>query len=141
MLKISKILLLIISVALIAFSGCNTGQKKEKSDNNDQGTVQEISAEFQEKQKELKQFIGGEFSKINDKIRELNGKIEEGEKKLTEEHNEMLDEIQERRIAANEKLNNLKDVSEEEWEEFQQKLKKDIDEIKSRLDKILEDFN
>lgn len=140
MLKVKKISAVLL-ISVIALAACNTGQKKQKSDDNDQDTFKkEVSAEFQQKKEELKQLAGKEFSNINDKIRELNSKIEEGEKKLTEEHNEILDEIQESRVSANEKLNKIKDISEEEWDEFQQKLKEDIDTIKTKLDDILDDF-
>jgi len=140
MLKVKKISAVLL-ISVVALAACNTGKQKQKSDNTDQDTLKkEVSAEFQKKKEELKQLAGKEFSNINNKIRELNNKIEEGEKKLTEEHNEILDEIQERRVSANEKLNKIKDVSEEEWNEFQQKLKEDIDTIKTKLDDILDDF-
>ena len=134
--KITTVFVLIIS--LISFMGCNSGQQKQ--DKESSGQEEGISAELQEKHNALQEKASEEFSNINDQVRELNRIIEEQEKKLSEEQEKLLDTIQEKRVSVNKRLNNIKNISEEEWEEFQATFEEDLEDIKTKLDEVLDDF-
>jgi len=142
MVKIRKIsAVLFLSLIVVLFSGCNSCQQSQKGEKQDAGDLKEqINSKLQEEKNELQQKAGEEFSNINDKVIELNSKIEEQSEQLTEEQNNALDEIQEKRVAVNEKYNNIKNVSEEEWDAFRAAFENEIDEIKSNIDDILNDF-
>lgn len=133
--KISAVFILVMSV--IAFQGCNSGQKQ----NNETGEKEnQISAELKQKQNELKQLASDEFSAINDKVRELNSRLEEEGVELSDRQEELLDEIQEMRVEANNSLNKIADISEEEWEEFSAGFEEDLENIQTKLDEVLDEF-
>ena len=133
--SISKVFLLIMSV--MVFQGCNSGQKQNnQTDENEK----QISAELIEKQNELKQLASEEFSTINDNVRELNSRLEEEGAELSDNQKELLDEIQEMRVEANNRLNKIENVSEEEWEKFRTDFENELESIQTKLDEVLDEF-
>ena len=142
MLKVRKISeVLFLSLIVVLFSRCDSCQQNQKGEKQDAGDPKEqISSGLQEEKNELQQKAAEEFSNINDKVIELNSKIEEQSEQLTEEQKNALDEIQEKRVAVNEKFNNIKNITEEEWDAFRTAFENDINEIKSKIDDVLNDF-
>ncbi len=130
---------LLVSLCMIAFSGCNSGQQKQNK-NDSSELSEEVRAEMLESQNELSQMVSEGFANINDKIRDLNQQIEEQGYQLNEEQNEALDEIQEKRVEVNDRLGEIENVSQEEWEHFRSSFENDLDEIKSKIDGILGEF-
>ena len=125
--------ILLSSLLLVVFSGCDSGQKKSAED-----TQPEISAEFKQKQSELLAKANQELSAINQKIRELNDKIQENGGKLTDAQNEAIDEFEEKRASVNKCMHQIKNISPEGWEDFKTTFEKDLEEVKSQIDEILE---
>jgi outer membrane murein-binding lipoprotein Lpp len=136
--KITKILVAVfISISTFTFSACNSGQQNKNDESSSEET---ISAKFMEMQNNLKSMVSEEFSAINDKVRELNALIEEKGEGLTDEQEKLLDEIQEKRVEVNNRLNEIDNTAEEDWEEFRASFEDDLEEIKTKLDSVLEDF-
>jgi uncharacterized protein YoxC len=125
--------ILLSSLLLVVFSGCGSGQKKSAEE-----TQPEISAEFKQEQSELLAKANQELSGINQKIRELNDKIQENGGKLTDAQNEAIDEVEEKRASVNKCMHQIKNISPEGWEDFKTTFEKDLEEVKSQIDEILE---
>jgi len=125
--------ILLSSLLLVVFSGCGSGQKKSAEE-----TQPEISAEFKQEQSELLAKANQELSGINQKIRELNDKIQENGGKLTDAQNEAIDEFEEKRASVNKCMHQIKNISPEGWEDFKTTFEKDLEEVKSQIDEILE---
>lgn len=128
--------LYLIGICLIGFSGCNSGQQKS-GDKNAGELKSEINAEFQQEQSDLLAKANQELSAINQKIRELNDKIKEKGGKLTDAQNEAIDEFEEKRASVNKCMHQIKNISPEGWEEFKTTFETDLEDVKSRIDKIL----
>ena len=129
--------LFIFIMSALAIVGCNSAQKQNEDTKDSE---YEISAEMVEKQNELKQLASDEFSSINDKVRELNSRLEEEGAELSEHQKELLDEIQEMRVDANSRLNEVENVSEEEWEDFKASFENELESIQTKLDEVLGEF-
>jgi TolA-binding protein len=141
MLKMRKIFtVLFLSVSVIALSACSSGQQNKKDKNNNTELKKEMSAEFLEKQNKLTQTANEKLAAINEKIKELNNKIGEQSEELSEDQEEALDKLQDKRVEANEQLNNLKNVSMEEWDDFETNFKENLDSVILIADDILEKF-
>ncbi len=117
---------------LVVFSGCGSGQKKSSDEK-----PPEISAEFKQEQSELLAKANQELSSINQKIRELNDKIKEKGGKLTDEQNEAIDEFEEKRASVNKCMHQIKNISQDGWEEFKSTFEKDLEDVKTSIDEIL----
>jgi predicted nucleic acid-binding Zn-ribbon protein len=124
-------------MSVMVFQGCNSGQKQNNQTDENEN---QISAELIEKQNELKQLASEEFSTINDKVRELNSRLEEEGAELSDNQKELLDEIQEMRVEANNRLNKIENVSEEEWEKFRTDFENELESIQTKLDEVLDEF-
>ena len=98
----------------------------------------EISAEFKQEQSDLLAKANQELSSINQKIRELNDKIKENGGKLTDAQNEAIDEFEEKRASVNKCMHQIKNISPEGWEDFKTTFEKDLEEVKTQIDAILE---
>lgn len=124
---------LVLSVFfLVVFSGCGTGQKKSSDE-----TQLEISAELKQEQSDLLAKANQELSGINQKIRELNDKIKEKGGKLTDAQNEAIDEFEKKRASVNKCMHQIKNISQDGWEEFKSTFEKDLEEVKTSIDEIL----
>jgi len=128
-------IVLFLSMSVIALSACNSGEQKKNDENN---VKKEVSSELQEKQNKLTQTAKEKLAAINEKIVELNKKIGEQSEKLSNDQEEALDKLQDKRVQVNEQLNNLKNVSMEEWDNFEKNFKEDLDSVIIMADDILE---
>jgi uncharacterized protein YoxC len=117
---------------LVVLSGCGSGQQKSTEE-----TQPEISAEFKQEQSELLAKANQELSSINQKIRELNDKIKAKGGKLTDAQNEAIDEFEEKRASVNKCMHQIKNISQEGWEDFKSTFEKDLEEVKTSIDEIL----
>lgn len=133
--KISALLILILSI--LAFSGCNSAQKQNEDTDE---TAYQKSKELVEKQNKLEQLASDKFEIINDRVRELNTRIQEENIELTDHQEELLDKIQEMRVDVNNRLNNINNIREEDWEEIKANFENDIESIKKMLDEVLDEF-
>jgi len=132
---------LFLSVSVIVLSACSSGQQKKNDENNDANQLKkEVSTELQKKQNKLTQTANEKLAAINEKIKELNNKIGEQSEKLSEDQEEALDKLQDKRVQVNEQLNNLKNISMEEWDDFETNFKEDLDSVIIIADDILDKF-
>jgi TolA-binding protein len=140
--KMRKIFtVLFLSVSVIVLSACSSGQQKKNDENNDANQLKkEVSTELQKKQNKLTQTANEKLAAINEKIKELNNKIGEQSEKLSEDQEEALDKLQDKRVQVNEQLNNLKNISMEEWDDFETNFKEDLDSVIIIADDILDKF-
>lgn len=130
-----KLGVLLAGLFFVVFSGCGSGQKNKTNEANE--AQSEISAEFRQEQSELLAKANRELSSINQKIRELNDKIKEGGGKLTDAQNEAIDEFEEKRASVNKCMHQIKNISQDGWEEFKTTFEKDLEEVKTSIDDIL----
>lgn len=140
MVKIHKALWLFLAGSVIvAVSGCETGkQKSEAKQPAEQKT--EITNQLITEHNELLNKANQEIHNINDKLTLLNEKIhnyQEKGKKLTTAQNKEIDEIESIRGMINPRIHDINSISQEKWESFKTSLIKDIDEVKSRIDKLV----
>jgi TolA-binding protein len=122
---------------LVVFTGCGSGQQKSE----DKSTVEpetEISAELQKEKSDLLAKANEELSSINKKILELNDKIHEKGGKLTDAQNQAIDEFELKRANVNKCMHQIKNISPEGWEDFKTTFEKDLEDVKSSIDKILD---
>lgn len=137
MLTLKKTLGILFScLLLVVFSGCGTGQKKSAGETNE--VPPEVTAAFKQEQIDLLAKANEELSVINQKIMELNDKIHEKGGKLTDAQNQAIDEFEVKRANVNKCMHQIKNISPEGWEDFKTTFEKDLEEVKSQIDEILE---
>ncbi len=128
--------LLIISFSFLIFTGCSTNQqKKEDKDAGIRNT--EMNNELIKEHNDLLNKANQDLAYINTKIGELNDKIHTKGGKLTEAQNKALDEFELKRSSVNKRIHEIKDVPQENWEDFKGTFEKDISEVKNKIDSII----
>ena len=139
MAKKSFLRITLIGLSILFFSGCgfNTNQKENKNANT---TQKVISDELHQAHCDLLTKANQEMAVINQKVRDLNDKIREKEEKLTDVQNAALDDFELKQKSINQRMHQIKDVNQEEWESFKTTFEKDLDEIKTAIDNILNDL-
>ena len=136
-----SIIMLFLSMSVIVIFACSSGQQKNNDENKDAHELKkEVSTELQEKQKKLTQTANEKLAAINEKIIELNNKIGEQSEKMSKDQEEALDKLQEKRVQVNEQLNNLKNISMEEWDDFETNFKENLDSVMIIAEDILEEI-
>lgn len=143
MFKINKSLwLLFIGICIFLISGCENGNQKS----DDKSAVEpksEISAELLKKHNDLRIKASQEIHNINVKLTALNEKIQALNKagsKLTAAQNKEIEDIEKIRSSINPKIQEINSVTEENWENFKTSFLKDIDEVKSRIDNLVNEI-
>jgi uncharacterized coiled-coil DUF342 family protein len=144
MFKMNKFLrLFLIGCSIIVFSGCGTGQQKTV-DNNANEPKFEISSELQKEHNKLIVKANQEIHNINQKLTELNNKIHaynEKGGKLTEAQNKEIDDIEIIRASLNPRIHGINKVSQEQWKNFKTTFEKDLDDVKTRIDVLLNELS
>jgi hypothetical protein len=125
--------LILIGLCGIIFWGCGTGSKKaeEKS-----ATENVISEELHQAHCDLLSKANEELAGINQKVRDLNDKIRARKEKLTDAQNKSLDDLVLMQTSINKRMKEIKNVKQEDWENFKATLEKDLEEIKTFIDNI-----
>lgn len=143
MFKVSKFLwLFIIACSIFINSGCGTGQKKSE-DINASEPKSEISTQLLKEHNDLITKVNQEIHNINEKLIELNNKIHAYNargSKLTETQNKEIDEIEKIRATINPRIHEINNVSQEQWETFKTTVEKDIEDVKTKIDVLLNEF-
>lgn len=143
MFKISKFLwLFLIAGSIFIISGCGTGEQKSKDKNAGEPKT-EISSQLLKEHSDLIAKANQEIHNINQKLIELNDKIQAYNAKggkLTEAQNKLIDEIEKIRATINPRIHEINNVSQEQWETFKTTFEKDIDEVKSRIDFLVNEL-
>jgi chromosome segregation ATPase len=143
LLKVIKFLgLFLIGCCIFVISGCGTGQQKSE-DKNAGEPKSEISAELLKEHNDLHIKAGQEIHNINVKLTALNEKIQALNKnggKLTAAQNKEIDEIEKIRALINPRVQEINKVSQEQWESFKTSFDNDIEQVKSRIDTLLNEI-
>ena len=81
-----------------------------------------------------------EIVSINQKLTVLNEKIKachERGRKLSEAQNKEIDEIEMLRGSLNPRIHQINEIKVNEWENFKTTLEKDLENVKTRIDKLI----
>ena len=124
-----------LGLCLVIYSACNTSSQK----NSEQNAVETISEELHQAHCDLLAQANEELSNINRKVRSLNDKISEGGK-LTDAQNAMLDEFEVKQASINKRMHKIKNIKQEDWENFKTTFENDMKDINATIDKILSEF-
>lgn len=134
--------LFLIGCCIILVSGCGTGQ--QKSDDKSVGeSKSEIAAQLQKERNDLLTKASQEIHNINLKLTELNEKIHafnDKGGKLSEAQNKEIDEIEKIRGSLNPRIHEINNVSQEQWENFRTTFEKDIEQVKSGIDTLVNEL-
>jgi len=134
--------LFLIGCSIFVISGCGTGNQKSE-DKSSAEPKSEISAELLKEHNELHIKAGQEIHNINLKLTALNEKIQALNKeggKLTASQKKEIDEIEKIRASINPRVHEINNVSQEQWEIFKTTFEKDIEQVKSRIDVLLNEI-
>jgi TolA-binding protein len=132
--KIKLFSVFLLSVCIMVFSGCGSGQQNQEN----QGSVNSESLEaYKLEQQELLQKANVRLSALNKRILELNGKINEKGRKLTDEQNNAIDVFEKKRASINQRIHQIKNVSYNDWEKFKTRFEADLDDCCADIDKLL----
>jgi len=132
MVKIKLLWIILIGFCVFIFSGCGTNtQKSEAAKEN------VISEELHQAHCDLLAKANEELAGINQKVRDLNDKIRARKEKLTDAQNKSLDDLVLMQTTINKRMKEIKNVKQEDWENFKATFEKDLEEIKSLIDSIL----
>ena len=125
-----------LGLCVVAFLACNTNPQK----NNEPKVVEPaISEELHQAHCDLLAKANEELANINQKVRDLNDKISKG-KKLTDAQNTMLDEFEAKQASINKRMHDIKNIKQEDWENFKTTFENDMKDINVTIDKILSEF-
>ena len=143
MFKLNKYLsLFLIGCTIFFISGCESGKQKSE-ENNAVAPKTEISKELLKEHNDLLLKANQEIHNINLKLTELNEKIRaynEKGGKLSQAQNKEIDDIEKIRTTINPRIHEINSVSQEQWENFKTAFEKDINEVKSRIDVLLNEI-
>jgi len=130
--------LFLFGLCVFIFMGCGSQQKGD--DKNAAATENVISEELHQAHCDLLAKANEELAGINQKVRTLNDKIREKSSKLTDAQNAALDDFQAKQTSINQRMHEIKNVKQEDWEVFKTTFEKDLEEIKTDIDQILAAF-
>lgn len=143
MFKMSKFLwMFLIGCSILVISGCGTGQQKS-GDKNAGEQKSENAAQLLKEHNDLHVKANQEVHNINLKLTELNDKIHAYNKKgrkLSEAQKKEIDEIEKIRASINPRIHEINNVSQEQWVNFKITFEKDIEEVKSRIDVLVNEL-
>lgn len=129
--------IILIGIIFFVFYGCtnHSGHQTEKAVT----TEKVISEELHQAHCDLLSKANEELSVINQKVRNLNNKIKEGGK-LSEAQNAALDDFEAKQASINQRMHEIKNVPQEDWERFKTTFEKDLEEINTVIDGVLNGF-
>lgn len=127
--------IIFISFCVFISSGCGSGSQKT-NDKSEAVKVNAISEELHQAQCDLLSKANEELAGINQKVRALNDKIHVKGGKFTEAQNAALDNFEAKQASINKRMHEIKNVKQEDWENFKTTLENDLQEINSIIDNI-----
>lgn len=136
MFKIKLLWIILIGFCVFIFSGCGTNTQKSAAKNE---AVKEnvISEELHQAHCDLLSKANEELAGINQKVRDLNEKIRARKEKLTDAQNKELDDLVLMQTSINKRMKEIKNVNQEDWDNFKATFEKDLEEINTLIDSIL----
>ena len=136
MVKNKLLWIILIGLSTFIFSGCGSNSQKS----GDINAPEVISEELHQAHCDLLTKANEELAGINQKVRELNDKIREKGAKLTDAQNSALDDFEARQTSINKRMHEIKNVKQDDWENFKTTLEKDLQDAKSLIDSIVNEF-
>ena len=124
--------LFMMGCLIIAVSGCGNVQQKKQEAAEVQAAVEALNKAHSE----LLAKANEEIAAVNKRVMDLNEKLKSTEKKLTEAQNKEVDEIEKLRASVNQRMHEIKNISQADWETFKTSFEKDMIDLKARLDTI-----
>ena len=124
--------LFMMGCLIIAVSGCGNVQQKKQEAAEVQAAVEALNKAHSE----LLAKANEEIAAVNKRVMDLNEKMKSTEKKLTEAQNKEIDEIEKLRASVNQRMHEIKNISQADWETFKASFEKDMIDLKARLDTI-----
>ncbi|MCE4565263.1 hypothetical protein INQ51_13180 [Maribellus sp. CM-23] len=128
----------IAGICIVVLSACSTNSQK-KNDQQSNAIENTISEELHQAHCDLLAKANEELANINGKVRDLNDKIKNGEK-LTDAQNTALDEFEVKQASINKRMHEIKNIKQEDWENFRTTFENDMKDINTTIDKILSEF-
>ena len=135
MVKNKLLWIILIGFCVFLFSGCGSNTQKSVA-NNEAVKENVISEELHQAHCDLLSKANEELAGINQKVRDLNDKIRVRKEKLTDAQNMSLDDLVLMQTSINKRMKEIKNVKQEDWENFKATLEKDLEEIKTLIDNI-----
>jgi len=129
--------LILSGLLLLLFTGCGFNSNKDENDSSKTESV--ISEELHQAHCDLLAQANERLAVINQKVRDLNDKIQNGAK-LTDEQNADLDKFEAKQTSINKRMHEIKNVPQENWENFKSTFEKDLEEVEALINKVLEEF-
>ena len=136
MVKIKLLWIILIGFCVFIYSGCGTNTQKSEV-KSDTAKENVISEELHQAHCDLLAKANEELAGINQKVRDLNDKIRARKEKLTDAQNKSLDDLVLMQTSINKRMKEIKNIKQEDWENFKATFEKDLEEIKSLIDSIL----
>lgn len=128
--------IILIGFCVFIFSGCGSNTQKSGA-KNEVAKENVISEELHQAHCDLLAKANEDLANINQKVRDLNDKIRARKEKLTDAQNKSLDDLVLMQTSINKRMKEIKNVKQEDWENFKATFEKDLEEIKILIDSIL----
>ena len=129
--------LILLGLSVFIFTGCESNSQKEE---NAVATENVVSEELHQAQCDLLAKANEELAGINQKVRDLNDKIREKGGKLTDAQNSALDDFEAKQVSINKRMHEIKNIRQQDWENFKATFEKDLADIQIVIDNIYKDF-
>jgi dGTP triphosphohydrolase len=139
MVKNKLLWIILIGFCMFIYSGCGSNTQKSGV-NNEAAKENVISEELHQAHCDLLAKANEELANINQKVRDLNDKIRSKGGKLTDAQNSSLDDFEAKQASINKRMHQIKNVKQEEWDNFKTTFEKDLEEIKMLIDNISKEF-
>jgi hypothetical protein len=104
--------------------------------NNEAAKENVISEELHQAHCDLLAKANEELANINQKVRDLNEKIRSRKEKLTDAQNKALDDLVLMQTSINKRMKEIKNIKQEDWENFKVTFETDLEDIKTLIDNI-----
>ena len=130
---------ILIGLCVFIFLGCGSNSQKSKEKDAATKTII-ISEELHQAQCDLLSKANEELAGINQKVRELNDKIREKGVKFNDAQNKALDDFDAKQASINKRMHEIKNIKQEDWENFKVTFEKDLEDIKSIIDNIVNEL-
>ncbi len=139
MVKNKLLWMILTGFCVFIFSGCGTNSQKSGA-KNEAAQENVISEELHQAHCDLLSKANEELIGINQKVRDLNDKIRTKGSKLTDAQNAALDDFQKKQVSINKRMHEIKNIKQEDWDNFKTTFEKDLEEIKTLIDNISKEF-
>jgi uncharacterized protein YoxC len=128
-------LTILFGLFVFVFSGCGFNTQK-----NAEPAANTISEELHQAHCDLLSKANEELAGINQKVRTLNDVIREKNVKFTDDQNKALDDFEAKQASINKRMHEIKNIKQDDWENFKSTFDKDLEEINMVIDNIIKEL-